>query len=923
MGTSSTGSNSGKGNLHSAGLSPVHAWVPGRASFLSRLVAVFFFLCPVCFSLSAEAELPPLYREPVAQIEVTGLFSISPEELLYLLDISKGRILDPSGLRTGIKRAFLKGIFDDIIVESSDAAHSVIRITVKEKAVIDSLKIFGNNHFSKRFIRRLLNIKEGERLNHVKLKEGLDALKSGFSKRGFPVAEVSYQIVPQKKYKIELKITVKEGAPETIKEIIITESGDELKSALGLKVGDILDQAKLDRIKEKLIARSTKQGFVGSSLTQSFKDGVLRMAFDKGNKLTISFEGNSAIGTGKLMNEINFFEINEFNEDLVEETVARMIGLYHKSGYPLARVAPVVSSSEDALSLQFFVFEGDRYTVDSIEFRGASLPHDKLREILALYPGGPYNPDALDSDKDTLTEFYHALGYIFESTKDPEVKMHDTRVSIEYEVDEGQQVRIAKILMKNNQHFSEDTLLAAMKLKKGDPYNEVDILDARRKILEFYQNHGFPDAKVNFEFEVSGASANITFVITEGSLTRYGKAVIAGNEQTKLRAIRREFLHKEGEPFNYSLLFDERHRLYRTGLFNDVDIAPVEKTDSETDILYRVKEANPGAVEFAVGYGEFEKYRGYFDLSYKNLWGMNRQASLRTELSSIDRRVILSYLEPWFLGYELPFKAFILFESKRELNFDTHETLYKLTRYGASAGIEKNLTPTLKSETYYELSLVNTFDIQPGVVLSKEDTGTLLISGVKQGFVYDTRDNPFDPSKGILVGVSFKVASKYILSETDFGKVGVFVNKYQSLGSRFVLAGSARVGVARGFGKTDELPIVERFFLGGRTTVRGYAQDSLGPKDSSGNPIGGNAFAMANIELRTKLGKGFGIVTFVDAGNVWLKVNQMTASLKYTTGLGLRYNTPVGPLSVDYGFKLNREQGESHGEIHFSIGQAF
>ena len=118
----------------------------------------------------------------------------------------------------------------------------------------------------------------------------------------------------------------------------------------------------------------------------------------------------------------------------------------------------------------------------------------------------------------------------------------------------------------------------------------------------------------------------------------------------------------------------------------------------------------------------------------------------------------------------------------------------------------------------------------------------------------------------------------------------------------------ARGGIAYGFGKTTELPIVERYFLGGRSSVRGYEQDMLGPKGSDGNPTGGNAFVTGNVELRTDVGRNISIVPFFDFGNVWINTSDFSPTdLKYTTGIGLRYATPVGPLRVDYGYKLNRD----------------
>ena len=129
--------------------------------------------------------------------------------------------------------------------------------------------------------------------------------------------------------------------------------------------------------------------------------------------------------------------------------------------------------------------------------------------------------------------------------------------------------------------------------------------------------------------------------------------------------------------------------------------------------------------------------------------------------------------------------------------------------------------------------------------------------------------------------------------------------------------------MAYGLGENEELPLIERFFLGGRSSVRGYSYDSLGPKGDDGNPTGGNVFALTNWELRYSLGKGFGLVTFIDAGNVWQTIDDVQGELKYTAGAGLRYNTPVGPIRVDYGHKMNKDKGDSSGEVHFSFGHAF
>jgi outer membrane protein insertion porin family len=631
-----------------------------------------------------------------------------------------------------------------------------------------------------------------------------------------------------------------------------------------------------------------------------------------------------------LMREVPFFEIGEYSEELLEETTTRMIRLYQQHGYSFAQIAPVISVAAEEMHLRFFIFEGDRYIVDSITFEKVSdtdlvIPEERLKDILILKTGGPYNPDFLESDRANIEAFYRAVGYLYAEVFKPEVEIIDNSVKIRFQIKEGPKIMLSNIFVKGNKYITDEEILLEIPLIKGSPYNEVDISDARRMILRLYNNRGFLNAKVSIITDISETLADVTFEIIEGDLTLFGKAIIRGNDRTKHRVIKRELLLEESKPLNYGRLFEERHRLYRLGLFTAVDIELLEKVDGKRDILYSLEEARAGAVEFGFGYGEHERFRGFFDISHRNLWGMHRYGSFRTELSTLERRFILFYHEPWFMSNErLAFKSSLLNESRKEKSIDTGEIKYRIRRNAASAGIEKRFTDAFQAELYYDFSVVKTYDIKPDIILSREDIGTLIISGIRPGLLYDTRDNPLDPRKGFVFGASLKLASSVFLSETEFAKLTLYANQYHSLSRRIVLAVSARGGAAHGLGDTKELPIVERFFLGGRTTVRGYDHDTLGPRGADGTPTGGNVFLMGNLEFRFDIGRGFGLVTFVDGGNVWRKLENVDMKdIKFTTGIGLRYNTPIGPLSLDYGYKLDRELGENKGALHFSIGHAF
>ena len=290
---------------------------------------------------------------------------------------------------------------------------------------------------------------------------------------------------------------------------------------------------------------------------------------------------------------------------------------------------------------------------------------------------------------------------------------------------------------------------------------------------------------------------NIIFEIDEGKLTLFGKTVISGNAETKNEVIKREMLYENGAPFNPSLLVKTRQRLYKLGLFTDVDVDAIEKEGDVKNIHVRVKEGNAGVVEFGVGYGDYERFRGSFDVSYRNLFGMNRQLSFRTEISTLEQRYIVNYTEPWFLGKPLPFKVLLIKEERTEKTIETRETRYKLRRHTASVGFEKKFSERVKGEIFYDFSLVKTFEVKPDVILTKEDVGTLAIAGIRPGIVYDTRDNPFDPRKGVLAGISVKTASGYLLSETDFVKAVVNGSAYKALSKNFVVAVSLKAGCLR------------------------------------------------------------------------------------------------------------------------------
>lgn len=907
-----------------------------RQVFLTAALSFCLYFCLFLFP-------PAAYAATIGRIDIEGLHSIDREEMLDMLGLKEGALLDAGIIRAAIKRAFRKGIFDDISIEASDSAPSVVTVQVREKDMISRIVIQGNYPLSARRVRELLLLKEGEVMRQELVVQAAAELKNSFAELGFPeaVIDISYSPDQKRHHNINLVIAVETGAPLVIKGVRI--KGTELVRAddIGLSVNDVYDQVRLRKGLQRLRERLKKEGYL-KPLTgpYSFQEGILVIQIDPGKRLETVVDGNAAITTRRLEKEMPFFDAEVFNNEAVDEAVNRMLALYHSEGYSHAQIAPVVMSDQQQYQVTFFVYEGRQTRIRSIRFAGASLSPEILQSALELKVGGPYNPDLKRRDRDTLGEYYAALGYLEASAGEFEVRLDEAsgQADLIIPISEGMLTTIGSIEIKGVNQDKREQLLSLIPLREGQPYNDVEISDARFRIIDHYARDGYAAIDVVIQRTIEQYSARLVFAVAEGRRITIGKTIIAGNERTKYRVLKREIAHDEDSPYSFNILGQERQKLYKLGLFTEVDIEAFDAGDDRRDLLVRVREGNAGAFEFGFGYAEYERFRSFFEIGYRNLFGMNRLGQFRAELSSLERRLIFQYHEPWALGSALPLRTVFLYEQKKELTIPGRVVRYELERYALNVGVEKKLTDRLKGELYYEYSLVGTTNVQPDVILSREDVGTLSISSVRLALLYDSRDNPFEPKKGIFAGVAVKIASPVLFSEAHFMKMTVFAGYFKQLHKRLVLGLSARGGFAFGLGETTELPIVERFFLGGRSSVRGYAQDALGPKGSDGNPTGGNAFAMGNVELRTDIGKGISLVSFLDFGSVWINTRDFSLNdMQYTAGLGLRYATPVGPLRVDYGYKLKRADicvdrpfpsppqcsPESRGVIHFSIGHAF
>jgi outer membrane protein insertion porin family len=516
------------------------------------------------------------------------------------------------------------------------------------------------------------------------------------------------------------------------------------------------------------------------------------------------------------------------------------------------------------------------------------------------------------------------------------------RTTVVFAVEEGPQTRIGTLGITGQGAVPLDPILSHYALAEGEPYVEAKLRAARASILEAYSEKGYVYATVDATPTISAdqTRADLQIRIEEGPAVKVGDITLTGNDRTKDHVILRELTLKPGDPYNPQQIFENQRRVAQLGFLREVRLVPTdpEPVEAVKNLRLSVKERDAGMVDLGIGYSNYEGMRGFSEITYRNLLGLGRQAGLRVEGSRIERKSILSYRHPWLFDQRLDGKAALYHEVREE---ETRN--YQRSTYGASVGVDRTLRPRLFGSLVYDYQ-INDFEAldpstPPNLLPFDQDRSN--VGSLTPSLVWNTRDDLFNPRTGVLATLAVETAALVLASQEQFWKVTAGTSRFIPLSKPVVLALGTRAGVASRFGETKEaliqaadpgtdvripllLPPNERFYVGGRSSIRGYEEDTVGPALTDGTPTGGNVFLLLNAELRMTVVGSLGAVVFWDGGNAWLDQDSIRwTDIKTTVGGGLRLNTPVGPLRLDYGHKLNWNPGEAHGTYHFTLGHAF
>ncbi|MFQ5455143.1 MAG: outer membrane protein assembly factor BamA [Nitrospirota bacterium] len=882
----------------------------------------------------------------ITSINVKSQSKIGSEELINIININVGDNYSSEKIRKSLDILYKKGIYKDIIVEADLIDNGILlRYTLIKKILISKIKVRGNRTVPIREILKISGVKDREEFTPDILKKVVLNVSTYYRTRGYFHVTIDSKVTdPDKDNMVVLMIEIKEGRRAKISRIEF--GGNKVLSDFLLYLsiksqrGDYYNPTKFANDIKSIEALYVRRGYLKAAIGPSDIDydeitneiGIT-IPIDAGIHVKILFKGNKGFTSKRLEEKSLVKEERSYDDGILEESVDNIRGFYRANGYIFAKCSYEKKEFPDEKNVEivFTIDEGKRVYVRSVSFEGNRYFTEKrLRRLMEtkrsrIFSSHTLNEGALKRDIKSIRDMYKKEGFLKSEIKEKIIfNEAEDRADILIKIDEGVQTLIDKVEFIGNRVFTDRELHDAISISKGKPYNNLLIRNESGKVQFLYSQIGYIYSRmeVKTEFKDNNKLVDIRFIIDEDRTAYIGRIILRGNDFTKDYVIKRELLIHPGQPYDYEKILLSQHRINRLRYFSEVRVKPVKTDEKEyiRDIVVSVKERNTGALEFGAGYGDEEGVKGFAQVLHRNIFGTGRSINLRAEGSQIENKYSINFKEPWLFSKPIDANlSFALLTRDRET--------YKVRQIAETLGIDKSFTNFTKGSLFYKYESNKLLDVKPDAVLLEEDEGRVNIASINPSIIRDTRDDPFNPASGSLNGLAFEDAAKLLGSDVQLVKLTVQSSWYIKLFKNAVFAFSMRGGTARNFGRSVEVPITERFFLGGRSTVRGYAQDSLGILNKTiinGVPTGGNAMLIYNGEMRFNLPKKIGIVFFIDAGNVWLSNKDVDLSdLKRSVGPGLRYNTPVGPLRLDFGYKLDREAGESASELHFTLGHAF
>ncbi len=648
----------------------------------------------------------------------------------------------------------------------------------------------------------------------------------------------------------------------------------------------------------------------------------------------IDFKGNEEVKTDDLRGKLELKTNAVVNEYDIKVNAERLLAFLREKGYYQAKVDYRLETvSEKETDLIYLITEGESLYVRNIDIQGNHAFTDE--EIISamktqekgffsfVTKSGILVSEQLDDDVLRILSFLYNHGHLKARVENPKIEVDEAgkAIKIIIVINEGPRYRVGELTAPGDDLFKPEEILAVMKTTSGEIFRRDTYAQDLSAVTAMYTDIGYAFCRVDSTTDLDDQKGvvNLHLVIQRGAKVKVGRIGITGNQTTRDNVIRREFVLHEGEYFSSRLLARSRQKIMNLGFFDKVDITTEPRSDDIIDINIAVTERLTGTLSFGVGKSTDQKFGGIVKLSEDNVFGWGHKIQLSADISATMREYNLYYSDPavWDSAYSLGFRIF---------NATSEYTQYDKKSTGGTLTIGHDLGEYMRGYLTYRDERDNVTNIAEGSsAYIASQAGKYNTRSSTITITRDARDNFFNPTTGTNTTLKFEYAGGFQGGDNYFTRTELEETVYTPLFWKFVFSVHGEFGYVKGF-QAYGVPIYERYFLGGINSVRGYHTRSIGPKDENGDPIGGFTKLQFNVEVVFPLIEEQHIMglVFFDAGQVYGEHESIQPKdLRTSTGFGIRWLSPIGPLRIEWGYVLDREPTDKHSDWEFTIGTPF
>lgn len=714
---------------------------------------------------------------------------------------------------------------------------------------------------------------------------------------------------------------------------------------LPVKVGDRFDESEAGEAIRELF----KTGFFKDVEVEREGSTLVVRVVERPSIASITFNGNENLEAAALkesLEAIGFAEGEVFNRSVYDRVEQELRREYFARGKYAVRIESTVTPLErNRVGINFDISEGRVATIKKINIVGNDVfGDDELVDLFALTTGGwltfftksdQYSKQRLSADLETLRSYYLDRGYINFNIDSTQVSISPDKqdVYITINVTEGARFQVREVDITGEIVVPAEELTNLVTLREGDVFSRKKVSETRSALATRLGQDGYAFANINAvpDIRADDKTVKVTFFVDPGRRVYVRRINFKGNAKTRDEVLRREMRQLEGAWIDTAKVERSKERLQRLGFFKEVNVETpaVAGTQDQVDVNYTVEEQPSGSLLAGLGYSATQGVIIDTKLTQENFLGTGNSVSLTFSNSDVNRAFGLGFSDPYWTddGVSRGFDA-VYRETDAE---DANLASYTLDE--AQVGVLFGVPVTEYDQVDIGLRFEHT-DFTSGVNASNEVLafdravgGSFFTVLAQVSFANDTRNSRFLPDRGQVTRVTGEIAVPG--SEVQYYKATLFHQRFFPLNEHFTLVLQGEVGYGDGYGNTDDLPLTDNFFAGGIRSVRGFESNTLGPRDSRGEPFGGNLKMVGNAELILPVPfledvKQFRLSTFFDIGNVFGPNQELNiGDFRYSAGVNAIWFSPLGALTFSYAVPLKSESTDEEKAFDFTIGTTF